>query len=165
VRGQTKKGEDIMYDLDSKINFAVFPGLQVCVQAARALNLLRPARHSPFSVVAIGRDAQSPLAGMRTRLCGCLSDVRSLLQGGPHNHTISGLACALKQATTPEFKEYQEQARPPTVTDPQRPSACRLLQAVASYADVPSIYANADRFFVNVACASAAGAAQLQGDG
>lgn len=30
VRGQTKKGEDIMYDLDSKINFAVFPGLQVC---------------------------------------------------------------------------------------------------------------------------------------
>jgi glycine hydroxymethyltransferase len=31
------------------------------------------------------------------------------LQGGPHNHTISGLACALKQAATPEFKQYQEQ--------------------------------------------------------
>ena len=31
------------------------------------------------------------------------------LQGGPHNHTISGLACALKQATEPEFKAYQEQ--------------------------------------------------------
>ena len=31
------------------------------------------------------------------------------LQGGPHNHTISGLACALKQAKTPEFKAYQEQ--------------------------------------------------------
>lgn len=30
-------------------------------------------------------------------------------QGGPHNHTISGLACALKQATTAEFKAYQEQ--------------------------------------------------------
>ena len=29
VRGQTKKGEDILYDLDSKINFSVFPGLQV----------------------------------------------------------------------------------------------------------------------------------------
>lgn len=57
VRGQTKKGEDILYDLDSKINFSVFPGLQ----------------------------------------------------GGPHNHTISGLACALKQAATPEFKQYQEQ--------------------------------------------------------
>ncbi|SCU90869.1 LANO_0D10132g1_1 [Lachancea nothofagi CBS 11611] len=30
-------------------------------------------------------------------------------QGGPHNHTISALATALKQAATPEFKEYQEQ--------------------------------------------------------
>jgi len=31
------------------------------------------------------------------------------LQGGPHNHTISGLACALKQAQSPEFTAYQEQ--------------------------------------------------------
>ncbi|XWS41684.1 hypothetical protein CRYUN_Cryun17cG0103700 [Craigia yunnanensis] len=31
------------------------------------------------------------------------------LQGGPHNHTITGLAVALKQATTPEYKAYQEQ--------------------------------------------------------
>jgi len=31
------------------------------------------------------------------------------LQGGPHNHTISALACALKQAASPEFKEYQLQ--------------------------------------------------------
>ncbi|CUM64567.1 uncharacterized protein PRCAT00002174001 [Priceomyces carsonii] len=30
-------------------------------------------------------------------------------QGGPHNHTIAALATALKQASTPEFKEYQEQ--------------------------------------------------------
>lgn len=30
-------------------------------------------------------------------------------QGGPHNHTISALATALKQANTPEFKEYQAQ--------------------------------------------------------
>lgn len=30
-------------------------------------------------------------------------------QGGPHNHTIAALATALKQATTPEFKRYQEQ--------------------------------------------------------
>lgn len=28
-------------------------------------------------------------------------------QGGPHNHTITALAVALKQAKTPEFKEYQ----------------------------------------------------------
>lgn len=30
-------------------------------------------------------------------------------QGGPHNHTISALAVALKQADTDEFKEYQAQ--------------------------------------------------------
>jgi glycine hydroxymethyltransferase len=30
-------------------------------------------------------------------------------QGGPHNHTITALATALKQAASPEFKEYQEQ--------------------------------------------------------
>ncbi|TQS34231.1 hypothetical protein Golomagni_05394 [Golovinomyces magnicellulatus] len=30
-------------------------------------------------------------------------------QGGPHNHTITALAVALKQATTPEFISYQEQ--------------------------------------------------------
>lgn len=31
------------------------------------------------------------------------------LQGGPHNHQIAGVATALLQATTPEFKQYQEQ--------------------------------------------------------
>lgn len=30
-------------------------------------------------------------------------------QGGPHNHTITALAVALKQTTTPEFKQYQQQ--------------------------------------------------------
>ncbi|KAI9844911.1 MAG: Serine hydroxymethyltransferase, cytosolic [Sclerophora amabilis] len=30
-------------------------------------------------------------------------------QGGPHNHTITALAVALKQATTPDFIRYQEQ--------------------------------------------------------
>ena len=28
VRSVTKKGEKVMYDLESKINFAVFPGAQ-----------------------------------------------------------------------------------------------------------------------------------------
>lgn len=32
-------------------------------------------------------------------------------QGGPHNHTITALAVALKQAQTPEFKQYQEQVK------------------------------------------------------
>ncbi|GBG76331.1 Serine hydroxymethyl transferase 1 (SHMT) [Chara braunii] len=31
------------------------------------------------------------------------------LQGGPHNHTIAGLAVALKQCATPEYKAYQKQ--------------------------------------------------------
>ncbi|KAM4631613.1 serine hydroxymethyltransferase, cytosolic isoform 1-T3 [Discoglossus pictus] len=31
------------------------------------------------------------------------------LQGGPHNHAIAGIAVALKQALTPEFKLYQTQ--------------------------------------------------------
>ena len=31
------------------------------------------------------------------------------LQGGPHNHTISGIAVALKMAQAPEFKAYQQQ--------------------------------------------------------
>ena len=31
------------------------------------------------------------------------------LQGGPHNHTIAGLAVALKMARGPEFVQYQKQ--------------------------------------------------------
>merc|ERR1719189_1051197 len=31
------------------------------------------------------------------------------LQGGPHNHAIAGIATAMKQAATPEFKQYQQQ--------------------------------------------------------
>jgi len=55
VRKVLKNGQQVMYDLEKKINDAVFPGLQ----------------------------------------------------GGPHNHAIAGVAVALKQALTPEFKEYQ----------------------------------------------------------
>lgn len=32
-------------------------------------------------------------------------------QGGPHNNTIAGIAVALKQAATPEFKQYAKQIR------------------------------------------------------
>lgn len=31
------------------------------------------------------------------------------LQGGPHNHSIAGIAVALKEALTPEFKKYAKQ--------------------------------------------------------
>jgi len=58
VRSVDKKtGKETLYDLESRINHAVFPGHQ----------------------------------------------------GGPHNHTISALAVALKQAQSPEFKQYQTQ--------------------------------------------------------
>lgn len=57
VKSVNKKGKEIMWDLENKINMSVFPGHQ----------------------------------------------------GGPHNHTITALAVALKQASTPEFQEYQQQ--------------------------------------------------------
>lgn len=58
VRSVSKKtGKETMYDLDSKVNFSVFPSLQ----------------------------------------------------GGPHNHTIAGVAVALKQAMSDDFKLYQTQ--------------------------------------------------------
>lgn len=56
LRKTTKKGKEIFYDLEKKINFSVFPAHQ----------------------------------------------------GGPHNHTISALAVALKQTQYPEYKEYQQ---------------------------------------------------------
>jgi glycine hydroxymethyltransferase len=56
-RVDKKTGAEVLYDIEDKINFSVFPGLQ----------------------------------------------------GGPHNHTIAGLAVALKQAASPEFKAYQVQ--------------------------------------------------------
>jgi glycine hydroxymethyltransferase len=57
LRSVDKKGVETYYDLQQKIDFAVFPGLQ----------------------------------------------------GGPHNHTISALATALKQANSSDFVAYQKQ--------------------------------------------------------
>ena len=51
------------------------------------------------------------LARIWSRLCACRSTgLRCwVLQGGPHNHTIAGLAVALKQAASEDFKAYQTQ--------------------------------------------------------
>jgi len=57
VRSVDSKGNKVMYDIENKINLAVFPGLQ----------------------------------------------------GGPHNHAIAGIAVAMKQAKSEEFKTYQTQ--------------------------------------------------------
>lgn len=56
------------------------------------------ARHDP-------RHGAAHDSGRHTHTHG--TDVSPQLQGGPHNHTISGLCVALKQAMAPEFKEYQ----------------------------------------------------------
>lgn len=56
-RSVNAKGDKIMYDLESRINQAVFPGLQ----------------------------------------------------GGPHNNAIAGIATAMHQTMTPEYKDYQTQ--------------------------------------------------------
>ncbi|TGZ76508.1 SHMT-domain-containing protein [Ascodesmis nigricans] len=48
-------------------------------------------------------------------------------QGGPHNHTITALAVALKQATTPEFKEYQKQVVANAA------ALCEKLKAIGNY--------------------------------
>ncbi len=34
-----------------------------------------------------------------------------MLQGGPHDHQIAGIAAQLKQVDTPEFKEYCKQVK------------------------------------------------------
>ena len=39
------------------------------------------------------------------------SSVFPTLQGGPHNHTIAAISTALKEAMSPEFKEYQVQVK------------------------------------------------------
>ncbi|XP_029191754.2 serine hydroxymethyltransferase, mitochondrial-like [Acropora palmata] len=57
IKGYKKNGDPIKYDYASKIDFALFPGLQ----------------------------------------------------GGPHNNAIAALCVALKQANSPEFKEYAQQ--------------------------------------------------------
>jgi hypothetical protein len=104
-KGTDKKGNPVMYDFETPINFSVFPGLQ----------------------------------------------------GGPHNHTIAGLAVALKQAATPEFKEYQRQvmAAPPRPAPPRPapPRPARVLSppffVVRTSHAVPVLAANNGR-----ACAS-----------
>ena len=42
-----------------------------------------------------------------------LKFVAILSQGGPHNHAIAGIAVAMKQANSEEFKTYQKQVEHP----------------------------------------------------
>jgi glycine hydroxymethyltransferase len=57
------------------------------------------------------------LRGPRGALIFCKKELKDLIdfavfpssQGGPHNNTIAGIAVALKQVASPEYKEYAEQ--------------------------------------------------------
>lgn len=51
------------------------------------------------------------------------------LQGGPHNHTITALATALKQAKAPEYIAYQKQVHHPI----------QLLETVVAVVVVPGM--------------------------
>jgi hypothetical protein len=89
-------------------------------------------------------------------------------QGGPHNHTISALATALKQSMSPEFKEYAKQVRrgvigggpppacdaasPPTTQPPRHrcrrvttPAGALQLQALRGGAAAPGLHARLGR--------------------
>lgn len=72
-----------------------------------------PFEHSHVVTTTTHKSLRGPRGGMvfyRKDLKDAIdSAVFPGLQGGPHNHTISALAVALKQANTQEFKQYQKQ--------------------------------------------------------
>ncbi|KAK9508746.1 hypothetical protein O3M35_006229 [Rhynocoris fuscipes] len=57
-------------------------------------------------VKSIGKDGKPIMYDLETRINNA---VFPSLQGGPHNHAIAGIATAMKQAATPQFKQYQQQ--------------------------------------------------------
>lgn len=91
-----KKDPVLGVDLESAINNAVFPGLQVSWNSLLLLLLLSLLWCSMFMFFKIFKV-----------ICVVLDDKIIYMQGGPHNHTIGGLAVCLKHAQSPEFKAYQ----------------------------------------------------------
>ncbi len=114
--------------LEAEINQAVFPGLQVCGGGVWC----HASRWCVVCVVVYANAFMPKSRNTHTNPCSlpcpshtCMSIIRPspLLhppthpltpnpptkQGGPHNHTISGLAVALKMANTEEFRAYQRQ--------------------------------------------------------
>jgi len=66
-------------------------------------------------------------------------------QGGPHNHTITALAVALKQAQSKEFKEYQK-----TVLANAKALAERLGNSAYTGLDTTSVSGGTDNHLVLV---------------
>jgi glycine hydroxymethyltransferase len=76
------------------------------------------AHPSPFPFTDIvTTTTHKTLRGPRAAMIFCKEEYKEAIdkavfpgmQGGPHEHTIAGIATALKEANTPEFKEYAAQ--------------------------------------------------------
>lgn len=86
VRGQTKKGVDIMYDLEEKINFAVFPGAQGGPHN-HTISALATALHQCGTEEY--RDYQKQVLTNNFRFAEVLMKMGySLVSGGTDNHLV-----------------------------------------------------------------------------
>ena len=99
-----KKDPVLGVDLESAINNAVFPGLQVSWTNLFCFVIRMYRVLFSFYLLWV------PM--LTFFLIFKLFDKhikmhRLIMQGGPHNHTIGGLAVCLKYAQSPEFKAYQ----------------------------------------------------------
>jgi glycine hydroxymethyltransferase len=72
-----------------------------------------PLPHAPIITTTTHKTLRGPRGGM---ILSSAEHARALnravfpgLQGGPHNHTTAAIAVALKEASTPEFREYARQ--------------------------------------------------------
>ncbi|XP_023538367.1 serine hydroxymethyltransferase 2, mitochondrial-like isoform X3 [Cucurbita pepo subsp. pepo] len=96
--------ETMPYRLDESTGYIDYDGME------RSASLFRP------KLVVAGATAYARLfdyARIRKVLYDYEDKINSAVfpgfQGSPHNHKIAGLVIALKQATTPEYKAYQQQ--------------------------------------------------------
>ena len=91
VRGQTKKGVDIMYDLEEKINFAVFPGAQGGPHN-HTISALATALHQCGTEEY--KDYQKQVLTNNFRFADVLMKLGySLVSGGTDNHLVRGRVC------------------------------------------------------------------------
>src|SRR5258707_12076 len=86
---------------------------QLCIDRARALFGAEHANVQPYSGSPANKPRRARGGGM---LLGTAAHKRGIdravfpgLQGGPHNHTTAGIAVALREAATDEFKRYAHQ--------------------------------------------------------